>query len=505
MPEAVVTSYDIKKQHKQYAANQAKWQLIADCIEGEEKVKDEKTTYLPFPIPDPDQSMANDKEFQAKYQVYIEGAHFTNYTEQSVEDLVAGCFRKDVQVDNKPAALDYIDVDDVARDTVWHATGFGRCFVLAEYPEVEGAIKKKDEENYAAYIVVYSALQCINWSSKIIAGKDATTRLVVQMEDEDGVHWIEYFVDHADNKYKIRTHREVNNQLMYTEVVPVLAGKKIDRIPGSFCGSVSNSSKVDRSPVHGIARSNIKHYQTWAELMHVQTYSGHPQVVLSGLPQGWLRGLQQMGKSAGSSVNNEAAYGGEGGSVGQTQQSTEIKIGASRILVLEGETSKAERLLGAGADVIHFKTLEQLEKSMLEQGARIKSFDAKGGVESPQGMKVRHAGESSQLAKIATNAERALKVAFDYAAMYMAQASDVKVTINKEFFASEPEPTMITALTASVSGGQLPRKVLYDYSRETGLIDGDVTDEELDVDLEDVAGGLSGAQTSKNTEPAQND
>ena len=406
------TQYEIKKLHPEYSANVARWQMISDCLGGEETIKSKKETYLPFPIPDPDGVLKQDAEFIAKYNVYLEGAHFTNYTEQAVEDLVSGCFRKDVIVNCKGDSFDYLLVDDAARNIVWNTTAFGRCFAITEYPVVEEGAKRKDDEKNAAYIVVHSALSVINWESKVIGGRDTQTRVVVVQygEKESDSVYIEYLID-VDGIYKIRIHSEIDGKLQYKEFVPKANGKTLSNIPGTFIGSISNSATVDRAPVYGIARSNIKHYQTWAELIHVQTYAGHPQIALTGLPNGWLRMSQsnQQDCPAGG-----ASSGNGGGAQSSVASNIQLQIGASRVIALEGEASKIERLDGASDTVIHFKTLEQLEKSMLEQGARIKSFDAKGGVESAQGMMIRHAGESSQLAKIATNTERGLTLLLKY-------------------------------------------------------------------------------------------
>lgn len=482
MPDLNVA--EIKKCHPQWLQHSNEWALIKTCLLGEPAVKETGSELLPFPVPLDSKARKTDK-FKQQYQVYLENAHFVNYTEQAVEDLLAGCFRKDVVFEVAPE-VEYIDIDTHARNTVHAVTSYGRAFLLADYPAVETQPKLIDEKEkgIAAYIAFHDAIQVINWESSVSNGMEVPTRAVIADVDAKGNYWKELCI--VDNKYTVRIHRENSDgSIEQSEYIVKVNGKTISYIPGIFVGSVSNSVKVDRIPVLGIARSNIKHYQTWAELMHVQTYCGHPQVVVSGLPTGWLNALEQQMK--------EAAENGE------TQSAPLFNFGASQVLTLEGENSTADVLKLADSNLIHFKTLEQLEKSMLEQGARIKAFNIKSGVESNAALITRSSGESSQLAKIATNVESALEFVVDQCSLFMGGADkQSSIEINKEFFEPVVDPALVTILNTTIGAGNLPRTVLWDYLRSVNIIKDDIDDETLEANLEQVASGISRAAFNQN-------
>ena len=471
-----LTTYDIKARHKEYAKREKSWRTVRDCVAGEDVIKREKERYLPFPVALED-AVRQSSDFVAQYQVYLDGAHYTNYTEEALEDLVSGCFRKDINIDGVDELKQNLAVDDIARDMVRKVTSTGRLFAVADYPQVQATPTKAEEaaKGISATIIVYEALQVINWDEIIFNGAKQPHRVVVELSKSTGdLYWVEYLID-ADGVYKIRTHTEKDGTMEYEEVIPQANGQVLKQLPGSFCGSITNSPDVDRIPLLGIATSNIKHYQTFAELIHVQVYSGHPQVVMTGLPKGWLQQLK-----------DEALRAAKTGSGADPKiVEPKINVGASRTMVVEGDSSDIKLLTLTGENIVHFKTLEQLEKSMLEQGARIKYFNVKGGVESAATLRTRSTGESSQLAKIATNVERALETVLKYANAFMAVNTDVTVTINKEFYEETPDATLIGTFSTLIAGGNLPRTVLWKYLRKVGVIDVDTTDEELQAGLDE--------------------
>lgn len=461
----VVTPYDIKQEHPEYTRMKKAWRLISDCVAGEDAVKAGKETYLPFPVA-LDDEIRNSDDFKNQYSVYLDGAHYTNFTEQAVEDLVAGCFRKDLIAD-VPAAIEYIDVNTVARDCVRDTTAYGRMFIYADYPNIPVVATKAEERALGAnaYIVQCAADTVINWEEQIIEGQSRVVRVVIAGKDEDGNNkWTELLM--VDGAYVVRIHIEKDGVIQYDEVQPKASGNNLDRIPGTFIGSVSNSVRVDRAPVLGIAKSNIKHYQTWAELSHVQTYAGHPQVAVTGLPPGWLNMAEAKAKAEGVAR-------------------PKVKFGASNAIMLEGTDTKVQTLTLADSNLVHFKTLEQLEKSMLEQGARIKYFNTGNVAVSNATLRTRASSETSQLAKIATNVEDALQHVLGYIAAFEGAGSEqIEITINKEFFGLEPDASLLTTLNSLVTTGSIPREVLWDYMRTVGLMPDTMTDELLNANIE---------------------
>lgn len=466
---------DIKTTHSEYAKRQARWKLISDCLGGEEQIKSEGEVYLPYPVA-VDKEIRKTDDFKDNYRIYLEGAHFTNFTEQAVGDLTSGCFRRDVHIDPplEDVDLDHILVDDITKETVKAVASYGRAFLLADYPVTGGEVSKQDEidNSIGAYITLYEALDVINWTTKRIGREAVLTRVVLrEVEFDDDGKEIEVYRELLllSGIYTVRVHRfKDGSQGVVTDadVVPKINNAPLKRIPGTFVGSVSNNAKVDPSPVEGIARSNVKHYQTMGELFHAQTYTGHPQLVVTGAPEGF----------------NKAAE----------KTKFKVQVGAASALVLEGEGVDAKILEMNGESLVHFKTLEQLEKSMSEQGARIKSLNQTGGVESAAALRIKHGGDSSQLADVATNVERAMEFVLNWAAAFMGyDKAEMNVDINKEFFDHAPDVNLLRELGVNP---KIPSFVLYDYMKQVGLMDDAVTDADIEsaLDEDDIGGDVSG-------------
>jgi hypothetical protein len=466
---------DIKKQHRQYKNAAPRWQLISDCLVGEDKIKERKEAYLPYPVAIPDE-IRKDPKFERKYSVYLAGASFTNFVEQTQEDLVAGCFKREViKGENYPELIDYIDIDDAARECVSLVSSYGRALILADYPTTpqDRVLTKAEEDalSLQAFITIYHPTCVINWSSKSKGGKEILTRVVIIEQEDDGeslkTNYRELYLD-VNGIYTIKLHKELSGSGVDSSqpvIQPKINGKVMDFIPAVFVGSMNNKSIVDKIPLLGIARTNIKHYQTMAELFYVQTMVGHPNLVVTGVESGATQ------DDAGNKIK------------------VNIEVGTTDALLFEGGETDAKFLQIDAGNLIHFKMLEQLEKSMLEQGARIKAFGMKAGVESAEALRTRNSGSISTLAKIAVNCERAIVDVLGWCLLFMGgseqEQADIAIDINKEFYDLTADPATITSLNAVVAGGQTPRYVLTGYLRKTGLLDESKTDEEVDADIED--------------------
>jgi hypothetical protein len=401
---------EITKLHADYCKSSPDWEQIQTCIDGERAIKACGEVYLPYPVSLEDKDRKS-KDFESQYKIYKNGAHFVNFTADAVHDLTAAAFRTPVKVDpDLPSDLEYMDVSELAKKLLPLVSAFGRAFILVDYPTVENSTVATDKEN-KAYYEIYAALDVINWSYGRVSGQKKVTMVVLrELLDSDTCNEIEYqyrelLINEAG--YYQQTVFNESGEIIQEPFEPIAAGNKLREIPGIFVGVESNTPDVDKPPVIGISNSNLKHYQTMAELAWVTTYTGHPQLVLTGLMVGW----------------NDMAE----------KKNMKVVLDAAKVLALEGETAAAQLLEINSSNLIHFKNLELLERMMQEQGLMLKGGMYKNGVESAEAIKIRYSSEISTLGKIVENVENACLFTIDQMGLFMSATYTGEVVINKEF------------------------------------------------------------------------
>jgi len=452
---------DIKSVHALYTKFKTKWTRIDACLQGEDTIKDGKETYLPFPLYTESLDRES-KEFKNEYGVYLEGAHFTNYTLQASEDLVSAVFRADMIVTKMPEKLEYLDLETTARDVVKDVSSKGRVGIFVDYPTTDDPTQEQDSDNFA-YMELYEALDITDWKT-VRRGGLKTLSMVTLREvyysdlSEMKYRYRELLLDAG--VYKVRVYAN-EDHTVFDEFIPQANGTSLDHIPFYFVGAISNTSDPDEPPIIGIANSNIKHYQTWAELNHVQTYMGHPMLAITGAPNGFTKKAKDEGVT--------------------------FTVGARQALVMEGDQASASVLQASDAGGIHFKTLTQLQQSMTDQGAKLKSGDQKNSAEAENTLKIRHSSETSVLASIAKNVELGLEAAMEDIALYMSVTlpDDFDIQLNKEYLDPTPDATLIGALNTSVVSGNYRKEDFTGYLQQVGLISEDIDVETIMKDLEE--------------------
>lgn len=451
--------------HTDYSKSIDDWNQIDTCLDGESAVKSKGEKYLPFPVALDEEDRKEDN-FKEQYFIYLNGAHYVNFTLQAVEDLVAGVFRKAPIVSEVPEELKYFEYQDFAKEAVKTVTSYGRALVLVDYPSVETDETTKAQEkegNIQAYSILYKAQDILDWETKRVGGIEVLIRVVLREyfnklnesgESEQKERYRTLSLDEDGNYMQMVQYADNDVKETYE---PIADGSRLKHIPATFIGSIDNTPRVNQSPVIGISNSNIKHYQTWAELNHIQTFAGHPMLALTGAPKGFIKEMEK--------------------------KEIKLSVGASNALVLEGENANASILAQANSgNIMHFDTLKELKSSMQEQGARIKDNNS-GQVESAETLTIKYSGDNSILASIAINVELATKFVYEQLALFMgAKVDKTTIMLNKTFFEKTVDPAIMTALSTIVASGNLPNRIFLQYLQENGLVS-DM--EELDALVEE--------------------
>ena len=453
---------DIRTPHPQYTANKPKWDQIRTEVEGDAAVKKKGQMYLPFPVSLPT-SITDSDDFKRQYEIYLFGALFVNFTAQSIEDLVASVFSRNPIVDEDfPEELEYLNLPDTSKEICTALVSYGNAMLLVDYPTIEGEITREQQEQQqiAAYYSVYDPLDVLNWQTIKVGGVTRVYRVVLHSKIVNSNNQYEDVyreLSIATGVYTIQIYN-LDGEAVGAPTSPRGAnGETFAEIPAIFLGVEANDTGISPSPIQGIADTNLKHYQNTAELQHTIDYIGHPMLTITGAPPGFIDAMDEPNADG---------------------SKKRITVGASQALTIEGETGDA-KLLQINPELVHFKQLEQLEKSMAEQGYRIKSD--KSGVESAQSLTIRNSGNTSKLSSIATQIENAIKSSMRYINAYMSTdvPDDFKFDLVKNYLQLSPDSNLINTLNGLVNGGRIPDYVLYDYLTETEILSEDVDYETL--------------------------
>ena len=422
---------EVKETHPEYRDHAKDWTLLNASVKGETFIKNRGEEFLPYPVSLNDGERLT-TEFLEDYEIYLSNAHYVEFTTQAIDDLVSGAFRKNPVV-AFPSEIEYYEEDsvDTSKDIMQEVVTYGRVFSLVDYPTTD-----LPEKDLYAYIIHYNTRDIINWEVSVATGRKQLVRVVIK-EDQNYRELIM-----VDGVYTVRLYTEKEE---VQETQPKYLGGFLDHIPGTFTGVTSNSAKVDKSPMIGIAQSNLSWYRCFAEYKSVETYSSHPQLVLSGLPTGFLKKAQDLNIS--------------------------LRLGAQKTLILEGQEAKADLIEMNVSNLTHPVTLKMLEDSMVTQGLKIKT-DVKGGVESAESLRIKQSSETTKLGSIVTNVEVSMIFLLEELSRFMGVRNPkIEFDMNREFFVLPVDSGTLGTISTAETLGTLPEGSTVQYVETRDLLD----------------------------------
>ena len=447
-----------------YEQSLSKWRLVEDCVEGEKAVKKAGTIYLPMPNPT-DKS----KENTVRYDQYKTRAQFVNFTGRTKKGLIGGVFRKDPIVE-LPSELEYliedasrngVSLNNMAKLTTGEVLETGRDCLLSDYPQSEEGLTLSETKMNKAYIINYKAEQIFNWHND--AGGTLDLVVLHELEDVPSTD----FSYTAENRYRVlqlvdgvyvQSYYDDGGQRMWWSTPTKADGTTFDEIPFSWVGAEDNDETIDNSPLYDIAVVNIGHYRNSADYEESCFFVGQPTPVVSGLTQSWVddNGGQYM-------IGSRTAW-----------------------LLPEGGSGS---LMQAAPNQMPQQAMLDKQNQMIAIGARVVQDNS--GNETATTARINHTGESSALGTVADNVSAAYTRVLEWCAEFMgANPDDVLFQLNTEFFDLSLDAQTITAQIMLVDRGIIGKTDLRDNLRRGGVVATDRTDEELDGEAENDAGGL---------------
>ncbi len=443
-----------------------RWQLIRDCVDGQQALKAKGILYLPMPNPT-DKSAEN----KARYAQYVERALYYNVTDRTLNGLAGQVFLRDplVEIPNvmDPLKVDVdgagVGLDQQAKRSLRNVLAFGRTGLFVDYPPTESPTTKAQQtEGYIRpTITSYNAWDIINWRTTIKGARKLLSLVVLREEyvaEDDGYEakiLCQYRVLRlVENVYTVEIHREQEGKLgLYQKYVPLnSSGQPLDEIPFQIIGSENNDDRIDKSPIYDLATVNIAHYRNSADYEESCFLVGQPTPVLSGLTQTWV----------------------------DTVLKGKVHLGSRAAIPLPADGSAT--LLQAQPNTIVYEAMEQKERQMVALGAKlVETTEVQRTFGEAQ---LEEAAETSILATSAKNVSAAYTDALQWAAGFMTgDGAEVKYELNTDFPATRMTPQDRAQLVAEWQGGAISFTEMRDQLRKVGVasLDDEEAQEEIDA------------------------
>lgn len=477
-----------------------KWELIADCLSGQEAVKKRGTKYLPKPNPE-DDSTAND----LRYEGYRTRAVFYNVLANTVSGLVGQVFNSD-PISEYPDELEPLWYDatgtgmtliQLAKKAMTNVLAFARCGLLVDFPKgaknEEGAPRPFSRQEVMdgvarPTIQYYGHMDIINWRYEK-RGAVSVLSLVVLSEDyilrDDGFEiqrGKECRVLKLENDtYTVEIWRRTDEKqegpfVLVEKATPTdSAGRPFSYIPFYFVGAQNNNANVDKPPMYDMACINIAHYRNSADYEDSVYMVGQPTPYFSGLTQDWvdkvLKGTVHLGSRGAVPLPPQGTMG--------------LVQAAPNSMVKEAMDQKQQQMIALGAQLVEDKQVQRtLGEAKMETTVVV-----------------------STLTSCARNVSQAVEAALIAAAQFASPNPDpntILFQLSTDFAIQKMDPQERQQLLAEWQGGAISFTELRGQLRQSGIatlddkeakeeIEGDAADQlDLDVFRNEALAGTGG-------------
>jgi hypothetical protein len=468
---------DVTYTRGDYNAALPSWELVADVVAGEEKVKAKGESYLPNPS-----AVEEDPgEKKAVYDRYKQRASFFNVTGHTLQGLIGAVFRKDPEL-KLPGALEYVDSDvDGAGVSIYQQSQRvladvmqkGRAGLLADYPQTDVPASRADQNAglVRANVALYDAEQIPNWRTTKVGGAHLLSLVVLHETAEEvaadgfSVDEIEQYrvLQLVEGVYQVTVWRGNEKGAaweIYEQYTPKRGnGAPWDRIPFTFVGAQNNDSGIDKAPLVDLARQNVKHYQVGADWYNALFYAGQPQPWMSGLTQQWVDMLEDKGVLVGSRAPIMLPEGGQFGIETVTADSA-----------IQSELEKIEnRMVALGAKLMQVG-------SAIKTATEVNSDDA---------------AQHSALSLASANVSEAYTKCLEWCAEFMGASGDVSYLLNQDLVEHALDSQLLREIVAAWMSGAVPETDVWAWMRRTGLIDSEKTDDQVREEVGESGTGLA--------------
>lgn len=413
--------------HPDYEKSLPAVTLVRDAVAGDPAIKRRKEIYLPA-----DFAKEGDT-YTDHYKGYLNRAYFLGVTGRTKESLVGMVFRKPPTHELPPtieALLEDIDgsgqsLEQISKRMVGDLLEAGKYYLLVDYPPAPENADRETEARMGLRPVIapYPYESLINWRFEGVSGRQKLTLAVlaeeVEVDDDEFTHETEtrYRVLRLrDGVYTQQIYDDAGNP-MGDEYTPRMAGgAPFDHIPLHIAGAKTNLPGADMPPLYDVARANIAHYQTTANVMESGYVGTQPLVHVD----------------VGETNLDEWAQHNPG----------PVTLGNRSGLITKGGRLE---IVQAQATDYNMEIMERLESQMVMLGARLVQSGRQ--VETAEAARINASAEASVLDVVVGNASECIEAALEDMARFMGQNPDaVNYTLNDTFWETQLSPQDLQAV-----------------------------------------------------------
>lgn len=409
----------------------AAWEMINDCLSGQEAVKKKRQKYLPMPN-------ATDKsaENMARYEAYLARAVFYNVTARTMRGLLGQVFSRD-SIITLPDTMRMLDLDvegtgvsleQQSKRALSYVLGMGRAGLLADFPVATEAVSKAqiDSGKIRPLLKLYRPEDIINWRTSLYGAKTKLSLVVLREtydKEDDGYEAkveTQYRVLRLteDEKYTVTIFRPLQGSGDSKEyiqegdeiIVTDHAGRPFDEIPFSFIGSDNNDSEIDPSPLLDLAVINIAHYRNSADYEDSCFMVGQPTPWISGLTEIWVKDV----------LKGQIHLGSRGFLPLPVNATAGLIQPAPNTMVKEAMDHKERQMVALGAKLVEDRSVQRTAAEARQE----------------------ESAESSALSSAVKNVSAAYTAALRWAGRFLADFKDeaIEFELNSDFDLSRMTP-----------------------------------------------------------------
>ena len=444
------------------------WQLIDDCVAGEQQIKSKTQDYLPMPVAESDTD-----QMLSRYASYLKRAMFYNVTARTLDGLVGQVFSKDQEID-LPENIDrYVDNIDGAGTSLEQQSKLalqtvlakGHGGLLADFPNNQGFVSLAQIESnlIRPRILNIDPEDIINWRMQTVGGESLLSLLVIEEEkivEDDGFEfdkeyrWRVFRLIDGENGYQVEVTLwrapgedfETTDDFYIEEGPSIMtdySGLPLQRIPFEFMGSTNNEPVIDKAPMLDLANMNIAHYRNSADYEESLFLVGQPTLVISGLTQDW----------ADENINGKVILGSRSAITLPKDGRAEMFQPHPNVMPKEGMEHKEQQMKAVGAKLIEPNFSKVTATEVLMEAA----------------------SESSILTSTANNVSAAYRKVLMNMGMFISETSlnEINFSLNTDYTVTSMTAQDRQQLVAEWQGGL----ITWDEARETLRTTGVVTEE----------------------------
>lgn len=405
-----------------------RWDLISDCLDGEDAIKAKKDKYLPVP-----DAESGGKTTDARYQNYLTRAVFYGVTGRTLIGLVGQVFGRESVIELPPGIEMMVTdvegtgtgIEQQAKKGLEYALAYGRGGLLADFPKTNGAVTRAQIESgeMRPILKLYDPRNIINWRTRKVGARTllclVVLRETIDVED-DGFETktaVAYRVLRLDEKnvYTVQLYVEetVNGKIEIKEhgdlVTPTKAdGGTFNVIPFTFFGPENNDPDLDSSPLYSMASLNIAHYRNSADFEDACFIAGQPTPVFAGLTEEWVNNV----------MKGKVYLGSRGGIMLPKDGSAQLLQPSPNSMPKEAMDMKEGQMRALGAKLVEERSIRRTATEATQD----------------------EASETSILSSATKNVSAAYQQALMWALEFIPEKGEFKFELNSDFDLSNMTP-----------------------------------------------------------------